>query len=130
MFHRNVVNCWWAKARSNRGMATIKDYAERRMIRTKWAIWFMPGANEVSKTPDVSKQIGVSILTERSAGNEHQSDSDKPAARRAAFCSHPGAGQVTTDGSGLCAVHPLQTTERYLGSDQEIEIAVNENLGL
>jgi hypothetical protein len=53
MFHRNVVNCWWAKARSNRGMATIKDYAERRIIRTKWAIWFMPGANEVSKTPDV-----------------------------------------------------------------------------
>jgi hypothetical protein len=40
---------------------------------------------------------------ERSAGNEHLSDSSRTAIRRAVFCSHPGSGQVAKDGSGVGA---------------------------
>ena len=33
-------------------------------------------------------------------------------------------------GERMCGHSSIHTTERYLGSEQEIEIAVNDNLGL
>jgi hypothetical protein len=61
--------------------------------------------------------------------NSHRSKSESSTSVLTT-CAAPVPSSAAKAAAFLLGHSSIQTTERYLGSEQEIEIAVNDNLGL
>jgi len=106
------IEAWTAAAGIDKGRllrSVSKSGKVNRDSLSDWAVW--------SVVEQSSKQIGI----------EHFGAHDL---RRtcAKLCRKSGGDLEQI--KFLLGHSSIQTTERYLGSEQEIEIAVNDNLGL
>ena len=106
------INAWMTAAKIEGGRLLRPLSKSGKILRDElgdWAIW--------SVVEQASKQIGI----------EHFGAHDL---RRtcAKLCRKSGGDLEQI--KFLLGHSSIQTTERYLGSEQEIEIAVNDNLGL
>ena len=106
------IEAWMAAAKIEKGRLLRPVSKSGKILRDElgdWAIW--------SVVEQSSKQIGI----------EHFGAHDL---RRtcAKLCRKSGGDLEQI--KFLLGHSSIQTTERYLGSEQEIEIAVNDNLGL
>ncbi len=112
MWVKQGIDVWMAAARIEKGRLLRPISKSGKIVRDElgdWAIW--------SVVEQSSKQIGI----------EHFGAHDL---RRtcAKLCRKSGGDLEQI--KFLLGHSSIQTTERYLGSEQEIEIAVNDNLGL
>ena len=118
---RTVAIPIWAKQGINAWM-TAADIEDGRLLRSvsksgkvnrdtlsDWAIWWV--------VEQSSKQIGIECF---GAHNLRRTC--------AKLCRKSGGGLEQI--KFLLGHSSIQTSERYLGSEQDIEIAVNDNLGL
>ena len=106
------IEAWMAAAKIDKGRLLLPLSKSGKIVGDElgdWAIW--------SVVEQSSKQIGI----------EHFGAHDL---RRtcAKLCRKSGGDLEQI--KFLLGHSSIQTTERYLGSEQEIEIAVNDNLGL
>jgi integrase len=106
------IEAWTAAAKIDKGRLLLPLSESGKIVGDElgdWAIW--------SVVEQSSKQIGI----------EHFGAHDL---RRtcAKLCRKSGGDLEQI--KFLLGHSSIQTTERYLGSEQEIEIAVNDNLGL
>jgi integrase len=106
------IDAWMAAARIEKGMLLRPLSKTGKMVGDElgdWAIW--------SVVEQSSKQIGI----------EHFGAHDLR--RTCAKLCRKNGGDLEQI-KFLLGHSSIQTTERYLGSEQDIEIAVNDNLGL
>jgi integrase len=106
------INAWMAAAGIDKGRllrSISKSGKLNRDTLSDWAVW--------SLVEQSSKQIGI----------EHFGAHDLR--RTCAKLCRKNGGDLEQI-KFLLGHSSIQTTERYLGSDQDIEIAVNDNLGL
>jgi len=106
------IDAWMAAARIEKGMLLRPRSKTGKMVGDElgdWAIW--------SVVEQSSKQIGI----------EHFGAHDLR--RTCAKLCRKNGGDLEQI-KFLLGHSSIQTTERYLGSEQDIEIAVNDNLGL
>jgi integrase len=106
------INAWMTAAKIEDGRLLRPVSKSGKILRDElgdWAIW--------SVVEQSSKQIGI----EHFGAHDLRRTCAKP-------CRKSGGDLEQI--KFLLGHSPIQTTERYLGSEQEIAIAVNDNLGL
>jgi integrase len=106
------IDAWMTEAEIDKGRllrSVSKSGKVNRDSLSDWAVW--------SVVEQSSKQIGI----------EHFGAHDLR--RTCAKLCRKSGGDLEQIKS-LLGHSSIQTTERYLGSDQEIAVAVNDNLGL
>jgi integrase len=106
------IDAWMTAAKIEDGRllrSVSKSGKVNRDTLSDWAVW--------SVVEQSSKQIGI----ERFGAHDLRRTCAK-------LCRKSGGDLEQI--KFLLGHSSIQTTERYLGSDQDIEIAVNDNLGL